>query len=467
MSEALAAARIALSGERAWLVGGAVRDRLLGRETGDFDLVVAGDVEAAARALARHGGGTAFPLSQAFGAWRVAGPARTWQADLAGLLGETIEEDLARRDFTVNAIAEPLAGGGLIDPTGGAADLERRVLRMVAPEAFDADPLRVVRLARLGVEAGLEVDAATAGAARDAAPGLERVAGERIFAELRRILAVPEPAAGIAMLDDVGGLAAALPELHALQGVEQSDAHHLDVWGHTLLALDAVAELERAPAEALGERADAVAAVLAEPLADEMTRGQGLRLGALLHDVAKPPTRKVDGSGRVTFLGHDELGAEMARAMLGRLHVSERLRAHVAALARNHLRLGFLVHERPLGARAMYDYLRACSPVEVDVTVLSIADRLATAGRGADTAIAAHLDLAREVMGPALRWRAGGPPRPLLRGDELAAELGIPAGPEVGRLLAELEAAQFAGEVATRDDAVRRARALLRRPAGE
>jgi putative nucleotidyltransferase with HDIG domain len=467
VSEALAAARIALSGERAWLVGGAVRDRLLGRETGDFDLVVAGDVEAAARALARHGGGTAFPLSQAFGAWRVAGPARTWQADLAGLLGETIEEDLARRDFTVNAIAEPLAGGGLIDPTGGAADLERRVLRMVAPEAFDADPLRVVRLARLGVEAGLEVDAATAGAARDAAPGLERVAGERIFAELRRILAVPEPAAGIAMLDDVGGLAAALPELHALQGVEQSDAHHLDVWGHTLLALDAVAELERAPAEALGERADAVAAVLAEPLADEMTRGQGLRLGALLHDVAKPPTRKVDGSGRVTFLGHDELGAEMARAMLGRLHVSERLRAHVAALARNHLRLGFLVHERPLGARAMYDYLRACSPVEVDVTVLSIADRLATAGRGADTAIAAHLDLAREVMGPALRWRAGGPPRPLLRGDELAAELGIPAGPEVGRLLAELEAAQFAGEVATRDDAVRRARALLRRPAGE
>jgi putative nucleotidyltransferase with HDIG domain len=467
VSEALAAARIALSGERAWLVGGAVRDRLLGRETGDFDLVVAGDVEAAARALARHGGGTAFPLSQAFGAWRVAGPARTWQADLAGLLGETIEEDLARRDFTVNAIAEPLAGGGLIDPTGGAADLERRVLRMVAPEAFDADPLRVVRLARLGVEAGLEVDAGTAAAARDAAPGLERVAGERIFAELRRILAVPEPSAGIAMLDDVGGLAAALPELHALQGVEQSDAHHLDVWGHTLLALDAVAELEREPAEALGERADAVAAVLAEPLADEMTRGQGLRLGALLHDVAKPPTRKVDDSGRVTFLGHDELGAEMARAMLGRLHVSERLRAHVAALTRNHLRLGFLVHERPLGARAMYDYLRACSPVEVDVTVLSVADRLATAGRGADTAIAAHLDLAREVLGPALRWRAAGPPRPLLRGDELAAELGIPSGPEVGRLLAELEAAQFAGEVATREDAVRRARALLRRPAGE
>jgi poly(A) polymerase len=465
VSGALAAARIALSGEAAWLVGGAVRDRLLGRDTVDFDLAVAGDVETAARALARHGGGTAFPLSEAFGAWRVAGPARAWQVDLAALGGETIEQDLARRDFTVNAMAEPLAGGGLIDPTGGAADLQRRVLRMVAPEAFDADPLRVVRLARLAVEARMTVDAATAAAARGAAPGLERVAGERVFAELRRILAVPEPASGIALLDDVGALAAALPELHALRGVQQSDSHHLDVWGHTLLVIDAVAALERDPADALGEHAQAVAAVLAEPLADEMTRGLALRLGALLHDVAKPPTRKVDEAGRVTFLGHDEQGAEMARGILARLHASERLRAYVAALTRHHLRLGFLVHERPLGPRAMHGYLRACSPVEVDVTVLSVADRLATAGRGADAAIASHLELAREVLGPALRWRAEGPPSPLVRGDELASELGIAGGPEVGRLLAELEAAQFAGEVTTREDAIRRARALLRRPA--
>jgi putative nucleotidyltransferase with HDIG domain len=465
VSEALAAARLALSGQPAWLVGGAVRDRLLGRDTDDFDVVVAGDVEVAARALARQGGGTAFALSEAFGAWRVSGPARAWQVDLAALAGETIEQDLTRRDFTVNAMAEPLAGGPLVDPSGGAADLERRILRMVAPEAFDADPLRVVRLARLAVEAGMEVDGPTAAAARAAAPGLERVAGERVFAELRRILAVPEPAAGIAVLDDVGALAGAFPELLALHGVGQSDAHHLDVWGHTLLALDAVAAVERDPADALGEHAEAVAAVLAEPLADEMTRGQALRLGALLHDVAKPPTRKVDEAGRVTFLGHDEQGAEMARAILTRLHVSERLRAYVAALTRHHLRLGFLVHERPLDPRTMHAYLRACSPVEVDVTVLSVGDRLATAGRGADTAIAAHLELAREVLGPALRWRAQGAPPPLLRGDELADELGIPAGPEVGRLLTELEAAQFAGEVATREDAIRRARALLRRPA--
>jgi len=390
---------------------------------------------------------------------------RTWQVDISALAGATIEDDLARRDFTVNAMAEPLVDGTLVDPFGGAADLERRRLRMVAPDAFDADPLRVVRLARLAVEVDLEVDDPTVAAARAAAAGLDRVAGERVFAELRRIVAVPEPARGVGLLDEVGALRAVLPELDALRGVEQSDFHHRDVWGHTLLVLDQVAALERDPHPALGEHAEAVRAVLAEPLADDMTRGHALRLGALFHDVAKPATRAVDrASGRVTFLGHDELGAELSRAILARLHVSERLRAHVAALTRHHLRLGFLVHERPLSLRATHAYLRASSPVEVDVTVLSVADRIATAGRNADAAIDAHLELAREILGAALRWRAEGPPRPLLRRDELAAELGITAGPELGRLLGELEAAQFAGEVVTREDAVRRARELLRPP---
>src|SRR5204863_1426180 len=126
--------------------------------------------------------------------------------------------------------------------------------------------------------------------------------------------------------------AVGLSELRALHGVEQGDFRDRDVWGHALVVLDTAARLEAAPAGALGEHAEAVAAVLAEPLADEMTRGQALRLGALLHDVAKPQTRVVTDTGRVTFLGHDEQGAEMARAALTRLRTSERLRAHVAAL---------------------------------------------------------------------------------------------------------------------------------------
>lgn len=186
--------------------------------------------------------------------------------------------------------------------------------------------------------------------------------------------------------------------------------------------------------------------------------------GALLHDAAKPLTRGVRPDGRVTFIGHDALGAQLARAVLERLRASERLRAHVAALVASHLRLGFLVHERqPLARRTLFAYLRACSPVEVDVTLLSVADRLATRGDRAQEAIDAHLRLAHDVLAEALRWRAEGPPSPLLRGDDLARELGIATGPRVGELLEELTAAQYAGELSTRAEAIAHARTMLER----
>src|SRR5262249_21382879 len=132
------AVREALGDAPAWIVGGAVRDRLLGRRGAgdDVDLAVEGDPRGAARRIARAAGGAAFELSDAFGAWRVVGPGQVWQVDVTPLQGGTLESDLAARDLTVNAIAEPLAGGELIDPHGGRADLEARRLRMVATDAF-------------------------------------------------------------------------------------------------------------------------------------------------------------------------------------------------------------------------------------------------------------------------------------------------------------------------------------------
>jgi putative nucleotidyltransferase with HDIG domain len=204
-----------------------------------------------------------------------------------------------------------------------------------------------------------------------------------------------------------------------------------------------------------------VAALLAEPLADELTRGGALRWGALLHDAAKPQTQTPIDRGGYGFPHHDRIGADLVRDVLTRLRASERLRAHVAGLTRHHLRLGFLVHRRPLTRRDLYGYLTACEPVEVDVTLLSVADRLATRGHKAEESIASHLDLAREVLGDALDWHeAGGAPEPLIRGDELQRELGLRQGPDVGRVLAALREAQFAGEVGTREEALELARRL-------
>ncbi len=444
-----------------WLVGGAVRDRLLGRSTSDYDLVIAGETHEAARALARSLGGHAFKLSDGFGAWRVVVRDRPWQVDLLPLQGGAITADLAQRDLTVNAVAEPLGGGELVDPFGGVQDLHAGRLRMVSPHAFAQDPLRVLRLARLACELGFTPEPETATAAGRSAPALDGVAPERIFAEFKRLMSSERAVEGLRLMDELGITPVVLPELSALTGVEQSRYHHLDVQEHTRAVLAEAIALERDPSAVFGHQAPALAELLEEPLADDLTRAQALRLGALFHDVAKPRTRGVTEEGRVTFIGHDAAGAQLVYEVLQRLRASERLCQHVAALTRHHLRLGFLVHEMPLSRRVVYRYLKACAPVQVDVSLLSVADRLATRGSGSEPAIARHLGLARELMADALAWRAD-PPRPPVRGDELAQAAGVRPGPELGRILAELEEASFAGEIGTREQALQRGAELLR-----
>jgi poly(A) polymerase len=453
-----------------WIVGGALRDELLGRPVRDVDIAVAGDPGPVARAVADGVGGPVFRLSEAFGAWRVIDRERGKVWDFSPLQGATIEEDLAKRDFTVNAMARPaqvfenlgLATGELIDPHGGRADLKARVLRVLGPEAYRQDPLRPLRLARFAAELGFEPDPDTARLTAEAAPRVADAAGERVFAELRRLVIAEGALAGLALADRLGLLRAVLPEVADLHDVEQSHYHHLDVYDHTLEVLGKQIELEGRLHTVFGV-ADAtrLGRILAAPLADELTRAQALRLGALLHDIGKPATRAIGPGGRITFMGHDRLGEGMVRSICRRLRTSDRLARFLEGLTRHHLVLGFLVHERPLDRRQVYRYLARTTPVEVEVTLLSCADRLATRGRRAAEATAAHLDLARELMRAALDWREHGPPSVPIRGDELARELGIKPGPELGRLLAELTEAAYAGEVTTRDEAVAAGRRLI------
>jgi poly(A) polymerase len=451
----------ALAGRRAWIVGGTVRDELLGRQVADVDVAVEGDPEPVARALADATRGAVFALSEAFGAWRVIDRAGDRVLDLSPLQGETIEEDLSRRDFTVNAMARPLEGGELLDPHGGRDDLASGTLRVLGAGAYRSDPLRPLRLARFAAELGFEPDEETARLTRAAAPSVVQAAPERVFAELKRLVSADGALDGLALADRLGLLRAVLPELSDLHDVEQSHYHHLDVYGHTLEVLREQIALEGRLGEVFGdELAPRVAEVLAEPFGDELTRAQALRLGALVHDIGKPATRGVRPDGRVTFMGHDRTGEEMVRRLGRRLRASEKLTRFLEALTRHHLVVGFLVHERPLSRRQVFRYLQRTAPVEVELIVLTCADRRATRGRNAEAAIAAHLALARELMAEALEWRASGPPKPPLRGDELARELDMQPGPELGRLMGALQEAAFAGEATTREQAVELARRL-------
>jgi poly(A) polymerase len=462
-SPAVRAARGALGrGRGAWIVGGALRDALLGRAPIDLDLSVPpGEEEAAARTVARSARGHAFAFSEEFGTWRAVPPDREWQVDVTPIHGESITVDLEGRDFTINAMAMPLEGGELVDPHGGAPDLRSRTLRAVSERSFAHDPLRILRAARIGAALELDLDPASVDLARESAPRAAEPAGERQLAELRGIVAGPAPLRGLRLMDELDATPFALPELEALRGVEQNPYHHLDVHGHTMEVLDRLLEVERILPELLGETAGEVEALLAAPLADDLDRRGALRLAALFHDLGKPETRSVAPDGRILFIGHDRAGARIVGEICARLRASRRLIAYLQSVTLNHLRLGFLVHDRPLSRRQVYEYLRATEPESVDTTLLTIADRLATQGpKTRRTAIDDHLELAREMVAEALAWRRQGPPTPPIRGDELAAELGIEPGPELGRLLRELEAARFAGEVGSRADAVELARRL-------
>ncbi len=332
----LETAREVMAGEEAWVVGGAVRDELLGRELIDLDIAVR-DPKRAARAYAKASRGAPFPLSERHGAWRVElDGGRT--VDFTPLPG-SVEDDLATRDFTINAIARPLAGGEPVDPFGGQADLAAKRLRAVRDSVFEDDPIRLLRAVRLEDELDLRLDDETERLVREHAGLVVLPAGERVLAELRRL-----SPGGYRRLDELG---------------------------------------------------------LLEPLGGAITDR--------LDRVDSPDYRLVAAFGEG----------------LRRLPISNELRRYAAALLRA---------ERPEpDPRSIHRFRRATEPWSVDALAFLGAGHLAEA-----------IDEARRLE----------PARPLLRGDEL----GLPAGPEIGKLLAEIAEERAAGTIATKEEALEYAR---------
>jgi poly(A) polymerase len=438
----------------AWLVGGSVRDLLLGRRVVDVDLVVERDPAEAARALARREGGIPFPLSERHGAWRVVRDGGA--VDITASRG-AVADDLGRRDFTINAMAVPLAGGELLDPHGGRPDLEARRLRTVSERVFADDPLRLLRLARLAHELGFTVDPEAERLARRDAHLATRPSGERVLIEIRRLLEPEHPDDGIRLLDRLGVLDVVLPEAAAMRGVEQSPFHHLDVFAHTLAVLDAVADISAHLTHYLRDAAPPVAAALAAGVGNDFDGHTGLRLAALFHDIDKPSTRVVAEDGRVSFMGHDRMGAATAEQVLTRWKASQALIGFCRVLVSEHLRLGFMVRERPFDRRTAYRYAVATAPYTLETVVLSLADRLATRGvRARQSYMRAHTEAAVELTRLVTELASESRP-PLLRGDEIASLTGA-RGARIGELVAVLAEEQAAGTVTTREEAVRHVR---------
>jgi len=482
---------------RLYLVGGFVRDAVLGRPTHDMDVAVAGEAQAVGRRLARELDGALVPLDPERGTYRIA--LRTpidgiEGIDLTQLRAGTIEDDLRLRDFTINALAVRLdAEPALLDPTHGLADLTARRLRAASPRAFADDPLRLLRLVRFHVELGFDADEDTFNLALAGAPALARSAAERRRDEFARILASDEAYAGVRMLDRLGLLSLLLPELESCRGVEQPKEHYYDVFEHCLHTLKALALIlafdpegdgrratlaERAPRT--GERAlpdwlcgetlprlaqsGVPLARLYEPIAEQRPRSAILKLAGLLHDVSKPETKTIDPrDARIRFFGHDHLGAERAAAALRRLRFASKEVEYVALLVDQHLRPGMLAAPgQPPMARALYRFARDLGDAATDLFLLNLADHAAAVGPGLTRAAwRLHVDYAAWVLRILYTDEQVARPPKLIDGHELMRELGLQPGPVVGRLLEAVREAQAAGEVRSREQALALARRAL------
>ncbi|MEO8084394.1 MAG: HD domain-containing protein [Ardenticatenales bacterium] len=506
----LAAARAVLAerGVPGWLVGGVVRDALLGRRSVDVDIAVPSGAVDIGRAIAHSSGGAYVPLAPERGIVRVVWSGRRTRRsdagvgggtgdfrdtgdsgrddiadgvdkahdsvlDLTDFVGGSLESDLAARDFTINALAVPLdvaadvGPAGLrnrdidvIDLVGGRADLDSRVVRMVSPAGFDADPLRLLRGPRIAAELGFTLDDATAAAIIARAPTLARPARERVRDELLRMLAVDDAAHWIARLEGLGLLAVVLPDLTACRGVGGADA---DVLDHSLAVLDAAARLTR---RATGDRAATTTSAfddLVDARRDALRRHWGARIGgrplaiwfrlaALLHDIGKPACAEWSTErGRWRFPRHDIVGAERALDAASGLRLGADEARYVVAIVRHHLRLLDYPDGTPLSRRDIYHYFQDVGDAGADVALLTAAEvaakHLAGSSRGKPAGAEATIDALLGAWFDAPEVAVA--PQMLLTGDDVMAEFGLPPGPLIGTLLAGLREAQAVGDVAT------------------
>lgn len=425
--------RLVEAGHEAFWAGGCVRDRLLGRPAKDIDIATSARPDEVAALFGKTVG-----VGKAFGVMLVVLDGESFEVATFRCEGgysdgrhpdevrfSSAREDVLRRDFTINGLLyDPLADR-VIDHVGGREDLAARRIRTIGdPEArFREDHLRLLRAVRFAVTLEFEIEPATEAGIRALAPSISRVSAERIGAEIEKILLAPGRGWGLRLLASTGLLAAILPEVERMRGVEQPPEFHPegDVFVHTALVLDA----------------------LRDPSIE-------LAYGALLHDVGKPPTFQV--LDRIRFHNHDEVGAAMSVEILDRLRVGANVRDDAVWLVRNHMVLRNLPEMRPAKRRRLM-----ADPRFPDLLEILRADSIGSLG---DTEL--HDKIVRlwdEVKAePAL-------PEPLLRGRDLL-DLGFAPGPAFGEILKDVQDRQLDGALATREEAIGHVLATWERPEG-
>lgn len=486
-------------GCRIHLVGGAVRDLILGRETVDLDFILEGPAAPFLRALGKeHGHRVVTFRKRGIVDHRIRTARREW--DFVERGRRSLVQEIMRRDFSLNAIAYDVVARRVRDPGHGLRDIRARRLRALSNGIFRDDPLRMLRAVRLQAEIDdLRIERRTAAMIAKEAARIRRVSPERVKAEIDRILASAEPSLAFERFETLGLLQHVLPELDPLRGLVQNRYHHLDAFDHTLAALRAADDGARALARGLprivfasdplpGVRPVTTAAARGRPALDLLPLGgqepQGtasrspirsstslvrpvrradrlpperarlLRWALLLHDTGKAETRSRGENGEIHFYLHERASARISRAVLRRLRTSRAETAAIERLVSLHLRLS-IPSEGEMTPRALRRIVKEAGTLTPLLVLHSLADKIASRGPS-HARVLASLRRAGRALLETWRLEAERARRapPLLDGHDIMDALGIAPGPEIGRLLSEIEELSLSGEIATREEAL-------------
>jgi tRNA nucleotidyltransferase/poly(A) polymerase len=465
-----------------WLVGGALRDKFLGRETLDYDFAVDGDARKIARTFANSLGAHYFDLDSERDTGRVIyldNQDRRYIFDFARLRGNSIIDDLNSRDFTINSLAiDLLTPNELIDPTKGLMDIKDGNLRAASSRSFVDDPIRVLRAVRFAILTDGRIETDTLRLMRESINELVNISTERIRDEVFRIFTLSQPIGALRLMDHLDLIGLVFPELELLKSVSQTSSHEYDVWRHTLAVVDHLGSLlsvmspehdpEGASQLALGEyifRLGRFRNELNEYLDDQLSQGRSIRqlivLAALYHDSGKPSVRK-EVEGTIHYYDHEKQGAQIIRERAKILRLSNSEVSWLAGVIHGHLRPELLSQTGKITKRAIYRFLRDTEGAAPGILLLSLADVLAKGDPPVDQNIwGARIETVRELL--SAYFLQGGTSiqqEPLLRGDEISSELGIVPGPEIGRIIREIKEAQAVGEIRSRSEAISLAREI-------
>ncbi len=458
------------------IVGGFIRDSLLGRPARDLDLAVQGDTRQFAEVLALRLGATMFVLHLEAGMYRLTLRGLAFDQIDIGQAAGSLNDDLIRRDFTVDAMAAPIPQGSIndrlpiLDPTGGIDDLNNKIIRAVAPDIYESDPARLLRGVRLAAEIGFKIEPITESLITVNAPLVENVAGERTREDLVKVFSLPSVGPTVEYLDRLGLLTHIFPELEPSRGVDQPIEHNWDVLGHqlkTVASLDWVLRLGEwpyAPMEAQGliPWAKATADYFETSPNNGASRLALTRIAALIHDIAKPETKTLAPNGRVRFYGHPTRGAETAIAMLSRLRFSQKEIKFIATLVELHMRPTQMGPDsiKPT-PKAVYRFMRDAGDAAIATLYLSLADHLAA--RGPTLVLdnfREHVTIVAYVLSEHGRQLEKAPQR-LVDGNDLQQRFGLKPGPELGKILEEIVEAQATGEISTKEEGLEMAGRLM------